>query len=216
MNKALKLEDLKRKAFEDKSLPLRSGAKNLVFGVGNPDAEILFIGEGPGYWEDIKAEPFVGPAGKLLDKLLGLVGIKRGDVFITNVVMHRPPNNRDPLPEEIEAYRPYLDGIIKIISPSVIVTLGRFSMGKFLPNVFISRVHGKSFFVNFEGLDVVVVPMYHPAAALRNGDIMVKIREDFLGLQSILERVRLGSKSQVYLEGDKGALGQEKKQMELF
>lgn len=145
MDKAQELQRLKNQALEDENLPLREVATNLVFGVGNPDAEILFIGEGPGYWEDIKAEPFVGPAGKLLDKLLELIGIKRSDVFITNVVMHRPPNNRDPLPEEIEAYGPYLDGIIKIISPKIIVTLGRFSMGKFLPHALISRVHGRDF-----------------------------------------------------------------------
>lgn len=96
MDKAQELQRLKNQALEDENLPLREVATNLVFGVGNPDAEILFIGEGPGYWEDIKAEPFVGPAGKLLDKLLELIGIKRSDVFITNVVMHRPPNNRDP------------------------------------------------------------------------------------------------------------------------
>lgn len=215
MDKAQELQRLKNQALEDENLPLREVATNLVFGVGNPDAEILFIGEGPGYWEDIKAEPFVGPAGKLLDKLLELIGIKRSDVFITNVVMHRPPNNRDPLPEEIEAYGPYLDGIIKIISPKIIVTLGRFSMGKFLPHALISRVHGRDFFLNFEGLHVVVVPMYHPAAALRNGDIMVRIREDFLGLPAILEKARLGN-SEVYFGENKEFDGHKEKQMELF
>ncbi len=213
MDKVKALQKLKEKALEDRNLPLRSGAKNLVFGVGNPYTEILLIGEGPGYWEDLKAEPFVGPAGRLLNRLLNLIGIKREDVFITNVVMHRPPNNRDPLPEEIEAYRPYLDGIIKIISPRVIVTLGRFSMGKFLPNVFISRVHGKPFSVKYEDLDIVIVPMYHPAAALRNGDIMIKIREDFLGLPEILEKVR---KNDVFLKEEKGMSDQGKKQMQLF
>ncbi len=213
MDKALELKELKSRALEDKNLPLKSGATNLVFGVGNPNAEILFIGEGPGYWEDVKAEPFVGPAGKLLDKLLELIKIKRSDVFITNVVMHRPPNNRDPLPEEIEAYKPYLDGIIRIISPRVIVTLGRFSMAKFLPNALISRVHGKDFSVYFDGLNIVVVPMYHPAAALRNGDIMIKIREDFLGLPKILEKAR-SVRDKVYLEKNKEVF--EQKQMELF
>lgn len=213
MNKSQQLQDLKIKALEDKNLPLRKNATNLVFGIGNPESEILFIGEGPGYWEDVKAEPFVGPAGRLLDRLLALIQIKRGDVFITNVVMHRPPNNRDPLPYEIEAYKPYLDGIIKIISPKIIVTLGRYSMGKFLPNALISRVHGKSFLVNFEDLEIIVVPMYHPAAALRNNDIMVKIREDFLRLPKILEQVKI-SEDRRQSEQDKVAL--DKKQMELF
>ncbi len=215
MDKSLEIQRLKERALADISLPLRDGATNLVFGVGSPSAEILFIGEGPGYWEDVKAEPFVGPAGRLLDKLLELVEIKRSDVFITNVIMHRPPNNRDPLPEEIEAYKPYLDGIIRIISPKLVVTLGRFSMGKFLPSALISRVHGRAFSVNFDGLDVVVVPMYHPAAALRNGDIMVKIREDFLGLPAILEKAR-SAKNEVYLEENKEVAKEEKKQMELF
>lgn len=186
MDKILELEKIKDKALKDESLPLKTKETNLVFGVGNPDAQILFVGEGPGYWENVKLEPFVGPAGKLLDKLLELVGIARKDVFITNVVMHRPPNNRDPLPEEIEAYKPYLDSIIKVISPKLIVTLGRFSMAKFLPEAVISKVHGKPFPIMWNDLDVVIVPMYHPAAALRSNDIMVKLREDFLKLPEIL------------------------------
>lgn len=186
MDKKLKLEEIKNKALKDESLPLKTKETNLVFGIGNPETQILFIGEGPGYWENVKSEPFVGPAGRLLDKLLELVGIARKDVFITNVVMHRPPNNRDPLPEEIEAYKPYLDGIIKVISPKVIVTLGRFSMAKFLPGVVISKVHGKSFPMKWNDLEITVVPMYHPAAALRSNEIMVKLREDFLKLSEIL------------------------------
>lgn len=214
MDKNLELQSLKKKALEDKNLPLKKGATNLVFGVGNPNTEIIFIGEGPGYWEDVKAEPFVGPAGRLLDKLLALIGMKREDVFITNVVMHRPPNNRDPLPSEIEAYRPYLDGIIKIISPKVIVTLGRYSMGKFLPNALISKVHGKEFSVNFDGLDIIVVPMYHPAAALRSNDIMVKIREDFLNLPNILGGVNVKKDKDVVSRVENA--DREERQMGLF
>lgn len=115
-----------------------------------------------------------------------MIKVKREDVFITNVVMHRPPNNRDPLPEEIAAYQPYVDGIIDVISPKVIVTLGRFSMGKFLPNAVISKVHGKTFPVNWHGREILIVPMYHPAAALRSTDIMIKFREDFMRLPEIL------------------------------
>lgn len=171
---------------KDDSLPLRAGSTQLVFGTGNTEAKVLCIGEGPGRMEDIQGLPFVGPAGKLLDKLLILAGLERKKVFITNVVHHRPPNNRDPIPSEIEAYGKYLDKIIKIIDPKVILTLGRFSMAKFLPNVFISGVHGKKFDVSWKGKSKVVVPMYHPAASLRNGSILKEEKEDFLRLRQIL------------------------------
>jgi DNA polymerase len=187
MNKQENLDRLKKKMSGDIDLPLKKGATNLVFGVGNPDTEILFIGEGPGYWEDQKAEPFVGNAGKLLDSLLSLIKVARSDVYITNVVHHRPPENRDPLPNEIEAYGKYLDEIIKIIDPKVIVTLGRFSMGKFLPNVKISGVHGRKFDVNWSGKDLIVVPMYHPAAGLRSTDVKQQLINDFKKLPTFLK-----------------------------
>src|SRR3989304_6647037 len=167
MNKQEELGELKEKMLRDNSLPLMKGATNLVFGVGNPETKILCVGEGPGYWEDQKAEPFVGNAGQLLNQLLHSIKLERKDVFITNVVHHRPPSNRDPLPEEIEAYRKYLDKIIEIIKPKVIVTLGRFSMGKFIPGARITSIHGKPHEINFNGRKILVVPMYHPAAALR-------------------------------------------------
>lgn len=135
MSRQEELDRLKKEMLADVSLPLKKGATNLVFGVGNPETKILFIGEGPGYWEDQKGEPFVGNAGKLLDRLLQSIKLPREEVYITNVVHHRPPENRDPLPEEIAAYGEYLDEIIKIINPKIIVTLGRFSMGKFLSDV---------------------------------------------------------------------------------
>jgi uracil-DNA glycosylase family 4 len=190
MDKQQQLDELKKKVLVDGSLPLKAGATNLVFGVGNPAAEILCLGEGPGYWEDQKAEPFVGNAGKLLNKLFELINIKREEVYITNVVMHRPPENRDPSPEEIKAYQPYVDGIIDILEPKVIVTLGRFSMGKFFPTDFISTVHGKAREVKWKDHWITVVCMYHPAAALRNGEIMRREKEDFLKLPEILEKVR--------------------------
>lgn len=174
---------------KDSSLPLKKGATNLVFGVGDEDSKILFIGEGPGYWEDQKAEPFVGNAGKLLDSLLQLIKLERGSVYITNVVHHRPPENRDPLPEEIEAYGLYLDKIIEIINPKIIVTLGRFSMGKFLPGVKITAVHGKKFGINWRGKEVTIVPMFHPAAALRSLEVTRLIKEDFLNLPDILAQI---------------------------
>ena len=204
---------LKEKALADESLPLKEGASNLVFGVGNPEAKMVFIGEGPGYWEDIKAEPFVGPAGKLLDRLLSLINIKRGEVFITNVVMHRPPENRDPLLGEITAYQPYLDGIIEIISPLLVVTLGRFSMAKFLPTAVISKVHGQMFLMDWHNQSFGVVPMYHPAAALRSNDIMVKIREDFLKLPEFLKAAE--NRDEVAEKEKSSALPKEK-QMNLF
>jgi DNA polymerase len=184
------LERLKQKMEADDSLPLKKGATRLVFGVGNPESEILFIGEGPGYWEDQKGEPFVGNAGKLLDQVLLSIKIPRESVYITNVVHHRPPENRDPLPEEIAAYGKYLNEIVKIIDPKMIVTLGRYSMGMFLPGATISSVHGKVQSVNWKGKDIVVVPMYHPAAALRNGNMMFSFKDDFRKVPDILKQVR--------------------------
>lgn len=172
---------------EDGGLPLKKGANNLVFGEGNADADIMFIGEGPGYWEDKKARPFVGNAGAFLNQLITIMGMKREDVFITNVIHYRAPNNRDPLTEEIEAFRPYVDSMIDIIEPKVIVTLGRFSMAKFVPGVMISNVHGKHYVVDWKGKDVVVVPMYHPAAGLRSGEVKRRTMEDFKSLPQILK-----------------------------
>jgi len=183
------LSELKTKMKNDKSLPLRSNATNLVFGEGNPETEVMFIGEGPGYWEDQKGIPFVGNAGAFLNQLIVTAGLTREGVFITNVVHHRPPENRDPEPSEIAAYQPYLDEMIKIIEPEIIVTLGRFSMGKFLPNARISSVHGKKFDVNWKGRELVIVPMYHPAAGLRATGVKEQTIEDFKKLSEILKEV---------------------------
>ncbi len=190
MSKFEELHNLKDKMEADDSLPLKSGATKLVFGVGNTEAEIVCVGEGPGYWEDMKGEPFVGNAGKLLDRLLVTAGLERKKVFITNVVHHRPPENRDPTPEEIAAYGKYLDEIIKIIKPKIILTLGRYSMAKFLPGVSISGVHGKKYDITWNGLNLIVIPMYHPAAALRNGNVMNSEKDDFLKLKDILVDLR--------------------------
>lgn len=170
----------------DTSLPLRESAANLVFGEGNPDAKIYFLGEAPGRFEDKSGRPFVGQAGKLLDKLLQSIGLKRESVYISNIVRFRPPENRDPKPEELAAFAPYVDEEIKIIDPKVIVTLGRFSLNKFLPEVKISAVHGQPQKIIRQGKKVTVVPMYHPAAALRNGQIRKQLEKDFLGLKSYL------------------------------
>lgn len=194
MSKYEELHKLKDKMEKDESLPLKKGATKLVFGSGNTETKILLIGEGPGRNEDATGLPFVGQAGKLLDKLLLLAGLERKKVFITNVVHHRPPENRDPLPNEIEAYGKYLDEIIKIIEPKLILTLGRFSMAKFLPEVFISSVHGKVFPIQFDNKSLTVIPMYHPAASLRNGSVLKMEETDFINLKALLLEI-LGAKS---------------------
>lgn len=189
MDKQAQLAELKAKMQGDKSLPLREGATQLVFGEGNPDSEIYFLGEAPGYFEDQKGRPFIGQAGKLLDELIQSIGLRREDVYISNVVRFRPPENRDPTPEEIAAFAPYVDAEIEIINPKIFVTLGRFSMGKFLPGVKISQVHGKVHQATWKGKEVIVVPMYHPAAALRAGEIMKQLKSDFKIIPEALKTV---------------------------
>ncbi|MCK4588242.1 uracil-DNA glycosylase [Candidatus Woesebacteria bacterium] len=181
------LDKLKRKMNKDETLPLRKEATNLVFGEGDSDAKVMFIGEGPGYWEDQKGLPFVGNAGAFLNQLLQSIKLPREHVFITNVVNYRPPGNRDPLPEEIAAFSPYIDKMIEIIKPKMIVTLGRFSMAKFLPGVKISDVHGKLYTMDWKEREIIIVPMYHPAAGLRNGEIKRRTVEDFQKLPEILK-----------------------------
>ena len=145
---------------------LSEGRTQVVYGVGDPNADLMFIGEGPGFHEDKQGEPFVGPAGQLLNQVLGEIGLQRERVYINNVVMCRPPGNRDPLPDEIEACRPWLDERIELIDPSVVVTLGnwatRFVLG---PRVSISRVRGQRFPWNGR----TVIPTFHPAAILHGG-----------------------------------------------
>jgi len=188
-SKKQKLIELKNRMDKDNKLPLKSGATNLVFGQGSANSSVMFIGEGPGYWEDQKSLPFVGNAGALLNQLLQSIELPREDVFITNVVHHRPPSNRDPLPEELSSYGKYLDKMIDIIDPEVIVTLGRFSMAKFLSGVTITSVHGKPKKVSWKEKEIVVVPMYHPAAGLRNGEIKRRLFDDFKVITEVLEKV---------------------------
>ena len=156
-----------------------------VPGEGNPDADIVFIGEGPGFHEDQQARPFVGAAGKFLDELLASIGLNRKDVYICNVIKCRPPNNRDPLPGEIEACKPWLEEQLGVIKPKVIVTLGRFSMTRYFAGQAISRIHGQPRRV--EG--VMVVPMYHPAAALHQASLRRTIMEDFKKLPGLVQDV---------------------------
>ena len=155
---------------------------NSVPGEGPADARIMFIGEAPGWNEDQQGRPFVGAAGKFLEELLGAAGLKRSDVLITNVVKSRPPGNRDPLPDEIVACAPFLQRQIDTIDPDVIVTLGRFSMAKWFPGERISRIHGQP---KRDGKRLIV-PMYHPAAALHQQALKTTILEDFAKLPRIL------------------------------
>lgn len=180
MDKKTELDKLFREVDGNKDLPLRES--NLVFGEGNIDCSVCFIGEAPGFNEDQLRRPFVGRAGKLLDQLITEIGWKREDIYITNIVKRRPPENRDPLPEEIEAYKPYLARQIEIINPKVIATLGRFSMNYFLPFAKISRDHGKVFETNGR----IIFHLYHPAAALRATGILDDLRKDFKKLPDVV------------------------------
>ena len=160
---------------------------NAVPGEGDPNARVMLICEAPGWHEDQQGKPFVGASGKFLSELLTKAGLSREEVFITNVVKCRPPGNRDPLPDEIEACAPYLERQIEVIDPDVIVTLGRFSMAKFFPGERISKIHGEPKTVGHR----LVVPMYHPAAALHQGALRATIQEDFDKLPRFLaERQR--------------------------
>lgn len=190
MTKQEQLQELKIKIQEDKSLPLRDTATQLVFGDGNPDTDIYFLGEAPGFYEDQQGKPFVGQAGKLLNQLLESIGLKREGVYISNVVRFRPPENRDPEPSEIEAFRPYVDKEIEIIDPKMIVTLGRFSMGKFFPFEKISQIHGKPKEISWKGKQIIVIPMYHPAAALRRGEIMEQLKADFKVISQVVKKIK--------------------------
>lgn len=183
MDKEAALKELEAEIAADRDLPLDHA--NLVFGEGSPNPRVMFVGEAPGETEDRLKRPFVGRAGKLLDKLLEEVGWKREEVYITNIVKRRPPENRDPSPEEIAAYRPYLARQIEIIDPPLIVTLGRFSMNYFLPEARISRDQGKLFKLNGR----FIYPLFHPAAALRSPDTMGRaLRENFLKLPGAAAR----------------------------
>ena len=178
------LNALKQEIESNDALPL-VGSANLVFGEGDANARVMFIGEAPGRNEDLLKRPFVGRAGKLLDEALKEIGWPRESVYITNIVKRRPPDNRDPFPDEIEAYKPYLTRQIEIINPSLIATLGRFSMNYFVPSAKISRDHGQPLRVNSR----VIMPLYHPAAALRSTAMMNEFKKDFKKLPAVLRKV---------------------------
>ncbi|MEK7110924.1 MAG: uracil-DNA glycosylase [Patescibacteria group bacterium] len=184
MSKSEELAKLAAEMAADTSLPL-TGSANLVFGEGSADCVVMFIGEAPGYNEDVEKRPFVGRGGQLLRECIRALGWKEGDVYISNIVKRRPPENRDPLPEEIAAYKPYLTRQIAIIAPRVIVPLGRFSMNYFLPEAKITRDQGRVFRVDGR----MIIPMLHPAAALRAPEMMRAFRETFEKLPGLISGV---------------------------
>ena len=164
-----------------------------VPGVGNEHAGVMFIGEGPGKDEDLQGEPFVGAAGKFLTEMILSQNMKRADVYIANVIKHRPPNNRDPLPDEIEACWRYLRRQIELIQPKLIVFLGRHAMNRFFPEMQISKVHGQAFRKDFNGKKQVFLALYHPAAALYNGSMRQTLMADFAKIPKILKKIDLES-----------------------
>jgi len=168
-------------------------AKNPVYGEGNIDAEIVFIGEAPGATEDATGRPFVGRAGKLLEALLKALKMSREDVWIGNIIKHRPPNNRDPLPEEIVSCEPYLTMQLEIIKPVLIVTLGRFAMNYFYKDGKISRDHGR--LIKIDGN--YVFPLYHPAAGLRNGNMLEALKKDFAKIPAVIKKIKLEKESEI-------------------
>lgn len=175
--------------------PLRETATQAVPGDGNPDADIMFIGEAPGKNEDERGIPFVGAAGKFLAEMLASVGLKREDIYITNVVKYRPPDNRDPLPDEIDACMPWLHEQIRIIEPKVIVTLGRHAMEHFIPGKKISEVHGQAFRRTFPDIGPqVFFALYHPAAALYNGGMRETLIADFKKIPKVVEKITVDKK----------------------
>jgi DNA polymerase len=178
--------------------PLKETANRAVPGDGNADAEIMLIGEAPGKSEDLQGVPFVGAAGKFLDEMLTSISLKRDDIFITNIVKYRPPDNRDPLPKEILDCEEWLHEQIGIINPLLIITLGRHSMNHFFPDKLISEAHGKAYRREFPaGRSQTFYTLYHPAAALYNGGMRETLKQDFLRIPKVLDVIQSGGQ-----EGD--------------
>ncbi len=188
-----KLDALKAEIIAKNICPeLAATATQLVMGDGNPDADIVFIGEAPGQKEDEQGLPFVGAAGKFLNEMLAEAGMQRSDVYITNIVKYRPPNNRDPLPEEKAAFLPYLLRQLEIINPKAVITLGRHSMEYFLPEAKISQIHGhavhkKVVYHDKSEHEWLIIPLYHPAAALYNGGMRQTLIDDFVAAAQLVK-----------------------------
>jgi uracil-DNA glycosylase family 4 len=181
------LVELYRELHDQHGCPLAATRTHVVFGMGNADADLMFVGEAPGATEDQMGKPFVGRAGKLLDTLLEEIGLSRGEVFIANILMCRPPGNRDPLPEEIEECMPYLLRKIELIEPTVIATLGNYATKSITGSpVGITRCCGRPQERELGGRDVTIYPLFHPAAALRTPKVLDQLREDMSRLPALL------------------------------
>ncbi len=192
MAKREQLDELNKYWNENCQCELRKTATRAVFGHGNAESNIVFIGEAPGKNEDLKGIHFIGAAGKFFDEMLGGIGRKREDIYTTNIVKYRPPNNRDPEPEEKEACNEWLINELKIISPKLIVFLGRHSMLRFFPQEKISDIHGKLLLKNIPelGKKQAFLPLYHPAAALYNGSMRETLIKDFKKILKILKKLQ--------------------------
>lgn len=190
-DKAKLLEQIRADILSQNVCPdLALAATNLVMGDGNPNADIVFIGEAPGKNEDLQGLPFVGAAGKFLNEMLETIGLQRSDVYITNIVKYRPPNNRDPSAEEKKEFWPYLVRQLKVIQPKVAITLGRHSMEYFLPEHKISQIHGQPKRVDFGDDKLVILPLFHPAAALYNGGLRQTLLDDFAAIPTVMKQLK--------------------------
>lgn len=190
MDKKTELENLNKKWVAECECELKKTAKQAVPGDGSAEAEIVFIGEAPGKSEDEQGRPFVGAAGKFLAEMLAEINLKREDVYITNIVKYRPPNNRDPLPEEKSACRAWLLEELKLISPKLIIFLGRHAMNNFFPELQIGKAHGKLLIKKFAGMVTkYFFPLYHPAAALYDGSMREVLMNDFKKIPKVLKEI---------------------------
>jgi len=200
--KQKKLDQIKAAILAQNICPeLAKTAHHMVFGEGNPDADIVFIGEAPGKNEDEQGRPFIGAAGKFLNEMLEGIGLARADVYITSILKYRPPNNRDPLPDEKKAFLPFLQAQLEVIRPKVVVTLGRHSTNCFLPDLQISKIHGQAKRIKIsmkqradDVLTLVILPLFHPAAALYNGGLRQTLIDDFANIPHVIDTINQGSK----------------------
>jgi DNA polymerase len=190
MDKQQALDALNKKMARKCDCALRSGAIQAVPGHGNAEAKVLFIGEAPGKQEDIQGVPFVGASGRFLDEMLSSIRLKRADIYITNIVKYRPPANRDPLPDELAACRPWLQAQIRIIQPKIIVTLGRHAFEHFISGKKISEAHGQAFTQSLPDIGIqTIFALYHPAAALYNGSLRATLLQDFQKIPKVLRKM---------------------------
>lgn len=193
--KQQKLDAIKQQIVDNKIAPeLAAQAQHIVFGEGSPNADVVFVGEAPGRFEDEQGRPFIGASGKFLDELLGSIGMKREEVYITSILKYRPPKNRDPFPAEKQAFLPYLQAQLEVIRPKVVATLGRHGLNCFLPDLQIGTVHGQPQRYTLQSatgtgadpLVLVILPLFHPAAALYNRSLHQTLLDDFSTIPRIL------------------------------